>query len=380
MAVDPGFGIYIHWPFCQAKCPYCDFNSHVSQRVDHAVWRQAFVADIARQAERCDRAPVTSVFFGGGTPSLMEPATVAACLDEIARVFEVAAGCEVTLEANPTSSDVARFSGFRAAGVNRLSLGVQALNDADLKRLGRLHSADEAITAFESGRSVFDRVSFDLIYARQDQTAADWRSELDRALDLALDHLSLYQLTIEPGTRFGALHARGALRGLPAPDLSADLYEVTLDACAKAGFSFYEVSNAARPGAECQHNLTYWRYGPYLGIGPGAHGRRVTDGAVYATEHTRGPDDWLNAALRGNGAETESPVTPQDQAQEYALMGLRLSEGISVGRLRAIGGDIDEDETVALVKDGLLTFDGDRLATTAAGRLVLNAILPRVLA
>ena len=276
-----GFGVYVHWPFCAAKCPYCDFNSHVRREIDQARWRRALVGAIETTARAVPGRVVDTVFFGGGTPSLMPPETVAAVLEAISSGWTLAEGAEVTLEANPTSVEAGRFRGYRDAGVNRLSMGVQALDDADLRALGRMHTVAEAVQAFDVARDIFARVSFDMIYARQRQSLDGWRRELGRALDMAIDHLSLYQLTIESGTRFGDLLARGRLPGLPETELAADMYRMTQDLCARAGMPAYEISNHARPGAESRHNLVYWRYGDYAGIGPGAHGRL-----------TRGPDRW----------------------------------------------------------------------------------------
>lgn len=379
MTADPGFGVYIHWPFCQAKCPYCDFNSHVSANVDTNRWERALVGEIRRQSNLADAQPVTSVFFGGGTPSLMPPSVVGACLDAIAEAMKVAPDCEVTLEANPTSSDATKFAGFKAAGVGRLSMGVQALNDADLKRLGRLHSAAEAIEAFDNARKMFDRVSFDLIYARQDQSLKSWLDELDTALAMAIDHLSLYQLTIEPGTRFGDMFDRGRLRGLPKDNVAAQMYEETAARCEAAGLGLYEVSNASRDGAECRHNLTYWRYGAYLGIGPGAHGRRDEGGTRYATESLRAPGAWLAAVEKNDGAESTRALQPEEMSDEYALMALRLREGLNLERLARFGGSINAEAAARLVTDGFLRKNGDRLLATTAGRMVLNTILSEIL-
>ena len=334
-----GFAVYIHWPFCLAKCPYCDFNSHVRQTVDADRWRRALVAEVAAAAMTVPGRTVGSIFFGGGTPSLMPPDTVAAVIAAIAEVWTLASDAEITLEANPTSVEAGRFRGYRDAGVNRLSMGVQALNDADLKALGRMHDTAEAVRAFEVARSIFPRVSFDLIYARQGQTLADWRSELDRALAMAIDHLSLYQLTIEPGTRFGDLAARGRLRGMPSPDASQEMYLATEEICGRAGFGTYEISNHARSGAESRHNLVYWRYGDYAGVGPGAHGRLTRGGTRWATEAIRSPEAWLDAVeTRGSGLATEAPVSSTDQAIEMLMMGLRLAEGIDPNRYAALAG------------------------------------------
>ncbi len=372
---EGGFGIYFHWPFCQAKCPYCDFNSHIRREVDHDRWRQALLSDLRRQARGLDGRHVDSIFFGGGTPSLMEPETVSALIEEVRRLWPGSAEIEISLEANPTSVEARRFAGYAAAGVNRLSLGVQALNDADLKRLGRLHSAREAREAFAIARDHIDRVSFDLIYARLDQTLADWQAELTAACQMAVDHLSLYQLTIEPGTRFGDLHRLGRLQGLPQDDLSADLYEMTQDICGAAGLTAYEVSNHARAGAECAHNLVYWRYGDYLGVGPGAHGRISRNQQRLACEAVSNPERWLTETEAGKETATED-ISALDQANEYLLMGLRLREGISLNRFVRFGaGELDEQILEALHCDDRVVIDGETLRVTEHGRLVLNYII-----
>jgi oxygen-independent coproporphyrinogen-3 oxidase len=371
-----GFGVYVHWPFCAAKCPYCDFNSHVRAGIDQARWRGALAAELAAVAAETPGQPVDSVFFGGGTPSLMAPETVAAVLDAIRAGWGLDRGAEVTLEANPTSVEAGRFRGYREAGVNRLSLGVQALNDPDLKRLGRMHTAAEAVAAFEIARTTFDRVSFDLIYARQDQGLDAWRAELDRALAMAIDHLSLYQLTIEAGTRFGDLHARGRLRGLPGAALAADMYAATGEACARAGLDAYEVSNYARPGAESRHNLVYWRYGDYAGIGPGAHGRLTLGATRWAVEALRQPEAWLEAEARTQ----RTALASDEQAVEMAMMGLRLREGIDAGRYaRLAGTPLPEDAVADLQALGLLTLNGARVTATDAGRAVLDTVLKTLL-
>ncbi len=372
-----GFGIYVHWPFCAAKCPYCDFNSHVRAGVDQDAWRSALVAEIAAAAAETPGRRVESVFFGGGTPSLMPPETVAAVLDAVRAGWGLDQGAEVTLEANPTSVEAGRFRGYRDAGVNRLSMGVQALNDADLKRLGRMHTAAEAVAAFEIARAVFNRVSFDLIYARQDQGREAWAAELERAMAMAIDHLSLYQLTIEAGTRFGDLHARGRLRGLPDAEMAADLYALTGEVCAKAGLAAYEVSNYARPGAESRHNLVYWRYGDYAGVGPGAHGRLTDVGGRWAVESTRQPEAWLAGA---EGRSARVALSGAEQAAEMLMMGLRLTEGIDMDRYARLAGEALAPEAVAeLVDLGLLRQVGTRLATTDRGRDVLDGVLKRLL-
>ncbi|RED18343.1 radical SAM family heme chaperone HemW [Pontivivens insulae] len=375
-----GFGVYVHWPFCLAKCPYCDFNSHVRRKVDQSVWRRALVAEIARTAAETPGRTVDTVFFGGGTPSLMEPETVTACIDAIAQHWTIADNAEISLEANPTSVEAERFRGFRDAGVNRISMGIQSLRDSDLKRLGRMHSVAEAKAAFNTARALFDRVSFDLIYARQDQTLQDWEAELSEALSMAVDHLSLYQLTIEDGTRFGDLHARGNLRGLPTDALAADFYDLTQELTSDAGLNAYEISNHARPRAESRHNRLYWRYGDYAGIGPGAHGRLTHGTQRFATATWRNPERWLKSALAGSGETDREALTDQDAATELALMSLRLIEGLSLQRFEALNGaPFDADVLDRLSKDGLIKVD-DNIRLTAAGRPLTNAILRELLA
>ncbi len=353
--------------------PYCDFNSHVAAAIDQDAWRAALVAGLARSAAEVPGRTVDTVFFGGGTPSLMPPATVSAVIEAIARHWALAPDAEITLEANPTSVEAARFAGFAAAGVNRVSVGVQALNDADLKALGRMHDVAEALAAVDLARRHFARVSFDLIYTRQHQTLAAWQAELSRALGLGPDHLSLYQLTIEPGTRFGEMHARGRLRGLPGDGLAADLYALTQELCGAAGLPAYEVSNHARAGAEGRHNLIYWRYGDYAGIGPGAHGRLTRGGTRLATEETRAPAAWLAAGTGTRAAET--PLSSAEQAEEYLLMSLRLAEGTDLDRHAALGGHIDPGTLARLTADGWLALNGNRLIATETGRPVLNRLL-----
>ncbi|MEM9715448.1 MAG: radical SAM family heme chaperone HemW [Pseudomonadota bacterium] len=373
-----GFGVYIHWPFCQAKCPYCDFNSHVTNAVDHDQWRRRLVEDIRYQADRVGTRRVDSIFFGGGTPSLMEPATVAACIDTIANVFDLPTNTEISLEANPTSVEAEKFKGFATAGVNRVSIGVQALNDTDLKRLGRRHSVSEATKAIDLARTHFKRMSFDLIYARQHQTLADWTAELKTAIALAADHLSLYQLTIEDGTAFGALHDAGRLRGLPSDGLSADMYEVTQDICAAAGLPGYEVSNHAAPDAQSHHNLIYWRYGDYLGIGPGAHGRVTMGDDRIATEAKRMPNDWLMETPEAGTIDTEV-LTTENQVTEFLLMGLRLVEGISETRLNAFGAHAPKAALDQLVGSGYLMRSDDQIYVPIKHKIVLNQILTELL-
>ncbi len=376
-----GFGLYIHWPFCQAKCPYCDFNSHVVGAIDQARWQAAYLSEIARVGRETEGRVLRSVFFGGGTPSLMEPDLVAAVLDQVRATWNVANDCEITLEANPTSVEAGRFAGYRDAGVNRVSLGVQALNDADLKALGRLHSAKEAMQAFDLARSVFDRVSFDLIYVRQGQSLADWRAELGRALDLAVDHLSLYQLTIEDGTAFGDRFAAGKLRGLPDDDDAADMYFATQEICEAAGFGAYEVSNHTAAGQESRHNLIYWQSGDYAGIGPGAHGRLTLGGTRWATQTPLGPAEWLRQVERdGSGGGAGEMLSQADRLTEFLLMGLRLHDGVALERLKALGGDIYANNINALVDIGQLEIAGDHLRVAPSYRPVLNGVLRGVLA
>jgi oxygen-independent coproporphyrinogen-3 oxidase len=377
-----GFGLYVHWPFCLAKCPYCDFNSHVSKLVDHNAWCAALLTEMAHMRALTGARRLDTVFFGGGTPSLMEPATVAALIGEAARLWGLAEGAEITLEANPTSVEAGKFRDYAAAGVNRLSLGVQALNDADLKALGRMHTVAEAEAAFRVARAAFPRVSFDLIYARMGQTVAAWEAELARAMAMAVDHFSLYQLTIEPGTRFGELYDLGKLK-VPADDTAAEMYQVTQAMTAGAGLPAYEVSNHARPGAESRHNLVYWRYGDYAGVGPGAHGRlTLADGRRVATVTARAPGDWLTAAGRsGHALVEQAAVAPDDQATEYMLMAMRLAEGADLARYwRLSGVSVDAARIAALAGDGLVVRTGDRLAATARGRIVLNRVLAELLA
>jgi oxygen-independent coproporphyrinogen-3 oxidase len=377
-AEAPPFGVYIHWPFCLSKCPYCDFNSHVRQAgIDEPRYVKAFAAEIAATAARISGRTVSTIFFGGGTPSLMDPRTVGAILDAIGRHWTIAPDVEITLEANPTSVEASRFRGYRAAGVNRVSLGVQSLDDSVLKQLGRLHTAGEALDAVAVARGIFPRFSFDLIYARPGQTVAAWRAELTQALAAASEHVSLYQLTIEPDTPFAALHAGGKLV-LPDDDLGRDLYDLTLDQCAAAGLPAYEVSNHARPGAECRHNLVYWRYGEYAGIGPGAHGRLIVDGTRRATATEKRPEAWLmRVESVGHGVTVDDALLRDEQADEFLLMGLRLAEGIDPQRYAALAGrPLDLERIAALVGHGFVetTTDG-RLRVTRSGFPVLDAVV-----
>jgi oxygen-independent coproporphyrinogen-3 oxidase len=372
--------LYIHWPFCLAKCPYCDFNSHVRERIDQARFAAALRAELAWEAARLGRRPLASVFFGGGTPSLMAPETVASLLADAARLFDPVADMEVTLEANPTSVEAGKLAAFREAGVNRVSLGVQSLNESDLRRLGRQHSPDQALAALALARRVFPRVSFDLIYARPGQTLAAWREELRRALELASDHLSLYQLTIEAGTAFEALHRRGELI-LPDDDTAAALYDATAEEAARFGLLPYEVSNYAQPGAESRHNLAYWRYHDYAGIGPGAHGRVTLDGALLATRRHRAPEPWAERVERdSHGTTSEEAVAQADRAREMLLMGLRLTEGIDSERFAgrtgvALDDALDRAVLARALEEDYLVWRGTRLCATAEGRKRLDALL-----
>lgn len=376
-----GFGLYVHWPFCQSKCPYCDFNSHVSAEIEQSRWLGAYLSELDRVAAQVGPRVLNTIYFGGGTPSLMPPETVTAIIERAKRHWAVANEIEISLEANPTSVETGRFQGYKDAGVNRVSMGFQALNDHDLRRLGRLHSVKEGRASFEIARSVFDRVSFDLIYARQDQSLAQWKSELKEALQLSIDHLSLYQLTIESGTAFGDRFSRGGLKGLPADDLASDMYFATQEVCDAAGLSAYEVSNHAIPGSESRHNLIYWRYGDYVGIGPGAHGRLTLLGAKIASETYLRPEDWLSAVdKRGSGQSGSASVPKDEQATEMLMMGLRLSEGISQARFKTLSGKrLDAGRLSDLEKMQMIEIDGDRLVATSQGRVVLNAVLRELL-
>ncbi len=376
--------LYIHWPFCLAKCPYCDFNSHVRERIPQQRFAAALRSELAWEAARLGRRRLTSIFFGGGTPSLMEPATVAALIEDAMRLFDLAGDVEITLEANPTSVEATRLAEFRSAGVNRISLGVQSLDPAALAMLGRRHSAAQAIAALETARGLFPRLSFDLIYARPGQSTAEWRSELRAALALAADHLSLYQLTIEPGTGFEAQYRRGEIL-LPDADAAAALYEATAEEAARFGLLGYEVSNYAIPEAESRHNLTYWRYGDYAGIGPGAHGRIMLDGVLLATRRHRAPESWAQRVEHiGHGTMQETPLTTSERAREMLLMGLRLSEGVSDSRFRLrTGMDLEDAIDPAIldqaVTENYLVRTANSLRATAEGRLRLDALLASLL-
>ncbi len=375
---DSGFGIYVHWPFCLSKCPYCDFNSHVRQApVDEARFLVAFRAELAHRAGLAPGRTVQSVFFGGGTPSLMKPETVAAILDAIAGHWTIDPNVEVTLEANPTSVEANRFRGYRAAGVNRVSLGVQAMNDPDLKALGRLHTVEEAMAAVATAASIFSRFSFDLIYARPGQTPAGWARELDGAIDRAAEHLSLYQLTIEPDTMFERLYRAGKLQ-MPDQDVSRALWDVTQETTQKRGLPAYEISNHARLGAESRHNLVYWRYGEYAGVGPGAHGRLTTPAGRRAQSTERHPEMWLTVVEgEGHGIVSEESLSAEEQGDEFLLMGLRLTEGIDPARFQALAGHpLDAGRIRSLEADGMVerTAAG-RIRVTKDGFPVLDAVV-----
>ncbi len=378
MSLTSPFAVYAHWPFCLSKCPYCDFNSHVRHGgVDEARFLRAYETEIAATAARVPGRTVSSIFFGGGTPSLMQPATVQTILDCIGKHWSVAPDVEVTLEANPTSVEATRFRGYRAAGVNRVSLGVQALDDTALKELGRLHTAQEALDAVAVARSIFDRYSFDLIYARPQQSLEAWAAELRRAIAEAAEHLSLYQLTIEPDTPFFGLHKAGKLI-VPDEDLARDLYDLTQTICSKAGMPAYEISNHARPGAECRHNMVYWRGHDYAGVGPGAHGRLTIDGRRVATATEKRPEAWLMRVEEiGTGFTVDEKLTSGEAADEYLLMGLRLAEGIDTARYSALSGrDLDPKRISILRDEGAVetTTDG-RLRVTKSGFPLLDAVV-----
>ena len=378
MTERAGFGLYVHWPFCQAKCPYCDFNSHVVSGVDQQRWASALTSEIRRYADETGPRVLDSIFFGGGTPSLMTPETVATVIDTARASWLSSNDLEITLEANPTSVEASRFDGYARAGVNRVSIGVQALNDPDLKALGRLHSASEAKVAVDIAKKTFPRVSFDLIYARQNQSLSDWESELEEALEMAADHLSLYQLTIEDGTAFGDRMARGRLRGLPNDDLAADMFELTQAMTADAGLAAYEISNHAKPGAASRHNLIYWHGGDWVGVGPGAHGRLTLDDRRTATEAHSAPGKWLDAVESARNGESLRSVLPKkDAAQERVMMGLRLVEGIEPSVLSA--AEISRQSLQKLIDISVLEELDGRVAATATGRAVLNAILRELL-
>lgn len=380
-----GFAVYVHWPFCRSKCPYCDFNSHVRERIDEAAWREALARELGHVAALTSGRTVTSVFFGGGTPSLMAPATAEAVLACIAGNWRLAADAEITLEANPNSAEAERFGAFRAAGINRVSIGVQALDDDSLRFLGRAHGADEARRAIAAAQHHFDRYSFDLIYARPQQGVDAWTRELREALAMSGDHLSVYQLTIEAGTRFHAAHARGDF-ALPEADTAAALFDTTQEILAAAGLPAYEISNHARPGAECRHNLVYWRYEDYVGVGPGAHGRLTVGGRRIATRQERAPETWLAAVReRGHATAEERSVAAREAAEEALMMGLRLTEGVGAERFRARTGldldaVLDQARLPHLIEGGFVVRDAAGLRATPSGRRVLNAVIAQLVA
>ncbi len=376
MTAADALAVYVHWPFCVSKCPYCDFNSHVRIHIDEAAWRDALLADLAHEAALTPGRTVGSIFFGGGTPSLMAPATVAAVIDAVARHWRLAEGCEITLEANPSSVEAARFAGFAAAGIGRVSLGLQALDDGDLQALGRPHDLAQGLAALDVAQATFPRVSLDLIYQRPDQTLDAWAAELARALAFGTEHLSLYGLTIEPGTRFATLQAKGELV-VPGEDAAADLFDLTATMTADAGRPAYEVSNHARPGAGSRHNLSYWTYADYVGVGPGAHGRR----AGAATVRHKKPENWLAAvAAQGHGIATSEPLDAATRGREALMMGLRLTDGIDAASFAARTGTtlataVDPVRLARLVDLGFVAADEANLRLTPRGRPLLNAIL-----
>jgi putative oxygen-independent coproporphyrinogen III oxidase len=378
-------GVYVHWPFCKSKCPYCDFNSHVREGVEQARWRRALLTELEHAAREAPGRRVETMFFGGGTPSLMEPETVAALITRTKELWDSAPEIEITLEANPTSVEAGRFARLAAAGVNRVSLGVQALDAAALRFLGREHTANEALGALDVARRHFARFSFDLIYARPGQTPEAWAAELDRALEQAGEHLSVYQLTIERGTRFFTDHARG-LFDMPSEDEAAAMFELTQARLAAGGLPAYEISNHAQPGAACRHNLIYWRYQDYVGVGPGAHGRFAEGDAKRATRRSSGPEAWLAAVERaGHGTAESSAITGRDRVEEALMMGLRLAEGIDRATFAAVAGAdpveaLGEAKTAPLVEGGFLEIDATHLRATPAGRQRLNALLERLIA
>ena len=375
------FGVYVHWPFCAAKCPYCDFNSHVRTAIDEDGWVDGILSELDWVAQnQFERPAVETIFFGGGTPSLMSGQSVGRVLQKIAALWPMANDPEITLEANPASADAARFADYRAAGVNRVSLGVQALNDADLKKLGRLHDVAEARAALKLAMANFSRVSLDLIYARPDQTDAAWREELKQALSFGTDHLSLYQLTIEPETPYALLHRNGQLQ-IPDEDIAAGLYETTQELTQAAGLPAYEISNHARPGQESRHNLIYWRYGDYAGVGPGAHGRVNLGGNRTATAAIKLPERWRDTvAKNGQGFAEQVAISNEEAAREHLLMNLRLAEGLDLAAYEHRWGTRpDAAKIAALTQQGFLAQEGDVLTAMPSGRLLLNRVIEELL-
>ena len=372
-----GFGLYIHWPYCESKCPYCDFNSHVATSVNQVVWQKAFLSEIDRIGAQTRGRRLDTIFFGGGTPSLMNPDLVGAVIERAKKTWVMRNDPEITLEANPGSIEAGRFKGYHDAGVTRISMGMQAMNDEDLRKLGRKHTALEARNAFEIARNCFERVSFDLIYARQDQTLAEWSTELQMALKLSVDHLSLYQLTIEDGTAFAERLARGGLKGLPKDDVAADMYELTQELMGTAAMQAYEVSNHAKVGAECFHNMIYWRGGDYIGIGPGAHGRLTINQTRWATEAPKSPEIWLQLVESEQSGELKrEALTKRDHSLEYLMMSLRLREGMSVERFNAISpARLCVERVTYLTELNMLEADKRMIRATTKGRLVLNSLI-----
>ena len=377
---NSGFGIYLHWPYCESKCPYCDFNSYVEKNVNWYEWELSFLSQLGFYYQETGDRRVNSIFFGGGTPSLMNPKLVSNIINHISNLWGFEDTVEITLEANPSSVESRRFAEFKAAGVNRVSIGVQALNNKDLKKLGRLHSVQDALNAIEIGKDTFDRVSFDLIYARQDQKLQDWELELKKALTLEPDHLSLYQLTIEPNTTFGNLKEKGKLSGLPDENLGGDLYHLTNNLCYKFGLNPYEVSNYSRKNHESIHNKIYWNYGDYLGVGPGAHGRITTQKGRFATQNYYSPIKWQKNALNNAGESIRTLINGKDQADEMAMMGLRLNSGFSKERYFRLSGKKLNEKTLAfLISDNLIAVENNFIKATAQGRVVLNSLILNIL-
>ena len=377
---NSGFGIYLHWPYCESKCPYCDFNSYVEKNVNWYEWELSFLSQLGFYYQETGDRRVNSIFFGGGTPSLMNPKLVSNIINHISNLWGFEDTVEITLEANPSSVESRRFAEFKAAGVNRVSIGVQALNNKDLKKLGRLHSVQDALNAIEIGKDTFDRVSFDLIYARQDQKLQDWELELKKALTLEPDHLSLYQLTIEPNTTFGNLKEKGKLSGLPDENLGGDLYHLTNNLCYKFGLNPYEVSNYSRKNHESIHNKIYWNYGDYLGVGPGAHGRITTQKGRFATQNYYSPIKWQKNALNNAGESIRTLINGKDQADEMAMMGLRLNSGFSKERyFRLSGKKLNEKTLTFLISDNLITVENNFIKATDQVRVVLNSLILNIL-